>query len=46
LYRLLDQTNARKSVDSMLALLSVLDCEVELRVRPRRRSAAAAAIRA
>jgi predicted XRE-type DNA-binding protein len=46
LYRLLDQTNARKSVDRMLALLSVLDCEVEMRVRPRRPPAAAAAIRA
>ena len=36
LYRLLDQTNTRKSVDRMLALLAVLDCEVDLRVRPRR----------
>ena len=35
LYRLLDQTNTRKSVDRMLALLAVLDCEVDLRVRPR-----------
>jgi len=35
LYRLLDQTNYRKSVDRMLALLSVLDCEVELIVRER-----------
>ena len=33
LYRLLDQTNSRKSVDRMLALLHVLDCEVELVVR-------------
>lgn len=30
LYRLLDQTNYRKSVDQMLALLHVLDCEVDL----------------
>ena len=33
LYRLLDQTNYRKSVDQMLALLQVLDCEVDLVVR-------------
>jgi hypothetical protein len=33
LYRLLDQTNDRKSVDQVLALLQVLDCEVELVVR-------------
>ena len=33
LYRLLDQTNYRKSVDQLLALLQVLDCEVELVVR-------------
>jgi transcriptional regulator with XRE-family HTH domain len=45
LYRLLDQTNARKSVDRMLALLSVLDCEVEMRVRPSRPTAAGAAVR-
>lgn len=32
-YRLLDQTNDRKSVDQMLSLLHVLDCEVELIVR-------------
>ena len=32
-YRLLDQTNYRKSVDRMLSLLHVLDCEVELVVR-------------
>jgi hypothetical protein len=30
LYRLLDQTNYRKSVDQMLALLHVLDCDVDL----------------
>ena len=33
LYRLLDQTNSRKSIDQMLALLRVLDCDVELVVR-------------
>ena len=32
-YRLLDQTNYRKSVDPLLSLLQVLDCEVEVRVR-------------
>jgi len=33
LYRLLDQTNYRKSVDQMLRLLQVLDCDVEIAVR-------------
>jgi hypothetical protein len=33
LYRLLDQTNSRKSVDQMLALLQVLNCDVDLVVR-------------
>lgn len=33
LYRLLDQTNYSKSVDQMLRLLQVLDCDVELVVR-------------
>lgn len=32
-YRLLDQTNYRKSVDQLLSLLHVLDCDVELVVR-------------
>lgn len=32
-YRLLDSTNYRKSIDKVLALLHVLDCEVELVVR-------------
>ena len=32
-YRLLDQTNYRKSVDQLLSLLHVLDCEVHLVVR-------------
>jgi len=34
-YRLLDQTNYRKSVDQLLTLLSVLDCDVDLKVRPK-----------
>ncbi|OGF24721.1 MAG: hypothetical protein A2V63_13775 [Candidatus Eisenbacteria bacterium RBG_19FT_COMBO_70_11] len=38
LYRLLDQTNDRKSVDRLLALLQVLDCEVTLTVRARKPS--------
>jgi hypothetical protein len=33
LYRLLDQTNYRKSIDQVLALLQVLNCEVDLIVR-------------
>ena len=33
LYRLLDQTNYRKSVDQVFALLQVLDCEVDVVVR-------------
>jgi len=33
LYRLLDQTNYRKSVDQLLCLLHVLDCDVDLLVR-------------
>jgi hypothetical protein len=33
LYRLLDQTNYRKSVDQLLSLLHVLDCDVALLVR-------------
>lgn len=32
-YRILDQTNYRKSVDQLLFLLRVLDCEVDLVVR-------------
>jgi len=35
-YRLLDQTNYRKSIDQMLSLLRVLDCEIDLVVRERR----------
>lgn len=34
-YRLLDQTNYRKSVDQLLSLLRVLDCDVDLIVRAR-----------
>ncbi|MEW6545009.1 MAG: hypothetical protein AB1411_15540 [Nitrospirota bacterium] len=33
LYRLLDQRNYRKSVDQLLSLLHVLDCDVDLLVR-------------
>jgi hypothetical protein len=32
-YRLLDQTNYRKSIDQVLVLLHVLDCDVDLVVR-------------
>ena len=35
LYRLLDQTNYRKSIDQMLSLLHVLDCDVDLVVKAR-----------
>lgn len=35
-YRLLDQTNYRKSIDQVLSLLHVLDCEVDLVVRAKR----------
>ncbi len=35
LYRLLDQTNYNKSIDSMLELLQVLDCTVEFFVHER-----------
>ena len=33
LYRLLDQKNYRKSMDQLLSLLQVLDCDVDLVVR-------------
>ena len=33
LYRLLDQTNYEKSVDQLISLLQVLDCDVDLVVR-------------
>jgi hypothetical protein len=32
-YRLLDQSNSRKSIGRMMALLHILDCEVDLVVR-------------
>ncbi len=35
LYRLLDPTNSRKSVDRMLGLLRVLGCDVDVVVRLR-----------
>ncbi len=35
-YRLLDQTNTRKSVDQMLRLLHVLRCDVEVVVKPKK----------
>jgi hypothetical protein len=35
LYRLLDQTNYGKSIDQLLRLLRVLDCDVDLVVRAR-----------
>lgn len=34
-YRLLDQTNYKKSVDQLLSLLGILDCDVELVVKER-----------
>jgi predicted XRE-type DNA-binding protein len=34
LYRLLDQTNHRKSIDRLVVLLRVLNCEVDFTVRP------------
>ena len=36
-YRLLDQTNYSKSIDQLMALLSILDCEVDLVVKNARR---------
>jgi Cro/C1-type HTH DNA-binding domain len=42
LYRLLDQTNYRKSVDQLLSLLHVLDCDVELLVKSKASSGRAA----
>ncbi len=41
-YRLLDQTNYRKSVDQLLSLLHVLDCDVDLQVRTKAPSGKAA----
>ena len=34
-YRLLDQTDYKKSIDQLMALLNVLDCEVDLVVTER-----------
>lgn len=42
LYRLLDQTNYRKSIDQLLSLLHILDCEIDLLVRNRSSSGKAA----
>lgn len=42
LYRLLDQKNYRKSVDQLLSLLHVLDCDVDLLVRTKDASGEAA----
>ena len=39
-YRLLDQANYRKSVDQLLGLLQVLDCDVDLVVRAKKKAAA------
>ena len=36
LYRLLDQTNYKKSVDQLVSLLQVLNCQVDLVVRAKR----------
>jgi hypothetical protein len=41
-YRLLDQTNYRKSVDQLLSLLHVLDCDVDIPVRTKTSSGKAA----
>lgn len=41
-YRLLDQTNYTKSVDQLLTLLHVLDCDVDLLVRTKTTSGEAA----
>ena len=40
-YRLLDPTNTRKSFVQLVALLEVVDCDVHVSVRRRRRAAAA-----
>jgi hypothetical protein len=34
-YRLLDQTNYRNSIDQLLSLLQLLDCDVRLVIRPK-----------
>jgi hypothetical protein len=35
LYRLLDQTNSRKSINQLISLLHILDCDVDLVVKER-----------
>lgn len=42
-YRLLDQTNYRKTIDQLLFLLHVLDCDVDLVVRATRARSSRAA---
>jgi hypothetical protein len=42
-YRLVDQTNYRKSVDQLLSLLSILDCDVDLVFRAKKPSRGRAA---
>lgn len=39
LYRLLDPTNSRKSIRQLIALLHVLDCELNLVVKDRKQAA-------
>lgn len=41
-YRLLDQTNYRKSIDQLVSLLHILDCDVELLVRSKHAAGEAA----
>lgn len=41
-YRLLDQKNYRKSVDQLLSLLQVLDCDVDFLIRTKSKSGEAA----
>ena len=38
-YRLLDQTNTKKHIEQMIKLLTLLDCEIDVTVRDRRKSA-------
>jgi hypothetical protein len=42
-YRLLDQTNYTKSIGQMVTLLGILDCEVDLVVKERKKQRAACA---
>ncbi len=41
-YRLLDQANYKKSIDQLLSLLHILDCNVHLTVRTKRHAGRAA----